>query len=163
MNTDRYDNFTLSLALVDMIPVIFFGLTCLQISRAFGNTVFLAGSILTLAGGLCKVLWKLLLATAKRDYRFLNRPLFIILMPAGFLLMLIAFVTNAGSIGWNRIMASVMSFPAGFFFLAGAVGLFSMTVFFKVHDKTDIRNNWIEQLTNSFSQAMFFIGVTILL
>ncbi|SES35570.1 hypothetical protein SAMN04487884_13225 [Butyrivibrio fibrisolvens] len=158
---DKYKDFTLSLAIVDAVPVILFSITCAVIGSVFNNILFSLGAILTILGGMCKVLWKVLLATIHKDVRFLNRPLFIVLMPAGFALMLISFVIKGQDAGWNNISAAIFSFPAVIFFSLGILGLCAMTIFFKKHDKTDVKNNWTEQLTNCFAQAMILVGVII--
>lgn len=162
-NSETYKDFTLALALVDSIPVILFAITCAIIASAFKSTIFVLGAILTIAGGLCKVLWKFFLATIKKDIHFLNRPLFIVLMPVGFLLMIAAVILNIGRFSPGYIISAICSFPAIIFFLLGILGLCAMTVFFKKHDKKDAKNNWIEQLTNSFAQAMILIGVILVI
>ena len=158
---DAYAGFTITLAMVDAMPVLLFAATCAFIGFAFNNMLFSIGAVLTILGGMCKVLWKLLIATIHRDVRFLNRPLFIVLMPVGFLLIILSVVINGSSIDWQVVGSCALSFPSIIFFVLGILGLTAMTVFFKMHDKTDVRNNWIEQLTNCFAQAMILIGVVL--
>ena len=86
---DGYEDFTLSLAIVDAIPVMLFSLSCICMGIKIDNSVFSIGAFLTITGGLCKVMWKFLLATKKRDYHFLNRPLFIVFMPIGMIIVCI--------------------------------------------------------------------------
>ena len=154
-----YAGFTITLAMVDAMPVLLFAATCAILGFAFNNMIFTIGAVLTILGGMCKVLWKLLIATIHKDVHFLNRPLFIVLMPVGFLLMILSVVINESSISWKVVGSRTLSFPSIIFFVLGILGLAAMTVFFKMHDKTDVRNNWIEQLTNCFAQAMILIGV----
>ena len=78
------ENFTLSLALVDALPVLFFGGSMILIGLLFGNPLFLIGATLC--------------------------------------------------------------------FWAGAANL----------DSADVRSNWIEQLTNTVSQAAIFVGILLL-
>lgn len=153
----------MGLAIFDLCPVVLFGITCILIGRTFGSILFVTGAILSLAGGLCKVLWKILLAAAKKDVHFLNRPLFIVLMPAGFLLMLLSIILAAGRISWGSLARGILSMPSLIFFLLGILGLAAMTVFFKKHDKTDVRNNWVEQTTNTFAQTMILLGVVFMI
>ncbi len=158
---DEYKGFTITLAMVDAMPVILFAATCAVIGLTFNNLIFTIGAALTILGGICKVLWKLLIAAIHKDVHFLNRPLFIVLMPIGFLLMILSVIIRGSSINWANVLSSVFSFPSIIFFVLGILGLTAMTIFFKKHDKTDVRNNWIEQLTNCFAQAMFLVGVII--
>lgn len=150
MKSNEVQGFTLGLALADAIPVVLFALILSCIMTRFHNNVFLSGGILTIVGGTCKVLWKMLLACRKKDYHFLNRPLFIVLMPSGFLLMLLALVI------------ACLGFPSVLFFIPGILGLVAMTIYVKCHDKSDAKNNWIEQLTNSFAQLMFLLGILVM-
>lgn len=59
--------FTLSMALMDTLPVLFFSVSIGVLSARFGSALFLAGAILVILAGIMKVLWKFLLATVKRD------------------------------------------------------------------------------------------------
>jgi len=155
----EYEDFTVGLAIVDMFPVIFFCITCLIIGQKFNNIIFFTGAILTILGGFCKVLWKFILGLCRKNVWFLNRPLFIVLMPLGFALMLLAVILNVQNIDWTSIISKTLSFPTGLFILLGVLGLSSMVIFFKFHDKTDVKNNWIEQITNSFAQLMILLAV----
>ena len=56
------ENFTISMALVDAIPVIFFGLSMIAISKIFGSVLFLIGAIIVFLSGALKVLWKVIVA-----------------------------------------------------------------------------------------------------
>ena len=51
------ENFTLSLALVDALPVLFFGGSMILIGLLFGNPLFLIGATLCFWAGAAKVLW----------------------------------------------------------------------------------------------------------
>ena len=160
-NEGTYEGFTVTLAMVDAMPVILFAATCAILGLTYNNILFTVGAVMTILGGMCKVLWKLLIATIHKDVRFLNRPLFIVLMPVGFLLMILSVVINGSSISWKVVGSRALSFPSIIFFVLGILGLTAMTIFFKKHDKTDARNNWIEQLTNCFAQGMILIGVVL--
>lgn len=76
-------NFSLSLALFDTLPVIFFCLGMLLIASRFHNVFFLIGIILCTLAGCGKVLWKILIASSGYNIYLLNRQLRI-LMPLGF-------------------------------------------------------------------------------
>ena len=164
MKSNEVQGFTLGLALADAIPVVLFALILSCIMTRFHNNVFLSGGILTIVGGTCKVLWKILLACRKKDYHFLNRPLFIVLMPSGFLLMLLALAIACleGEANLLGVLRACLGFPSVLFFIPGILGLVAMTIYVKCHDKSDAKNNWIEQLTNSFAQLMFLLGILVM-
>ena len=57
------ENFTLSLALVDALPVLFFGGSMILIGLLFGSPLFLIGAALCFWAGAAKVLWKIIVLT----------------------------------------------------------------------------------------------------
>lgn len=52
-----YEDFPLSLALFDALPVIFFSAAMVLIAMSFRNVFFIKGAILCAVSGLGKVLW----------------------------------------------------------------------------------------------------------
>ena len=155
------EGFTVSMALVDALPVLFFGGSMVVISLLFHSPLFLTGALLCLLGGAGKVLWKILVATRKKNVW----PLFIqmrILMPAGFALILLSVILNAGRISLGALGRSVLSFPSVIFFAVGLLGMVLMGVFASRLDSSDARSNWIEQLTNGVAQACIFVGLLLL-
>lgn len=81
--------YTLSLALVDFLPVIFTAVGLFYIARMVahispeqGRAVYL-GAVLTVAGGASKALWKLLMAGSggSVDIAFLEASLFVLMAP----------------------------------------------------------------------------------
>lgn len=155
------ENFTLSLALVDALPVLLFGGSCILLSRHFDSALFLAGAVLCLLAGSGKVLWKILIATVKRNYILLSRQLRV-LMPTGFGLMVAALVVNRSQLSGGAILSGFLSVPSVFFFCAGILGMMAMSVFAVKLDGNDVRSNWIEQITNAAAQGCFFIGILLL-
>ena len=85
------ENFTLSLAFVDSLPVLFFGGSMILIGLLFGSPLFLIGAALCFWAGAAKVLWKIIVVTKKKNvwWMFLQMR---IVMPIGFLLMLLAVI-----------------------------------------------------------------------
>ncbi|WP_420630132.1 hypothetical protein [Candidatus Leptofilum sp.] len=84
--------YTLSLALVDFIPVIFSAVGVFLIARMIarldamsGQVAYLAAGLITL-GGLSKAVWKLIIATTGNDFAVLDNLLFVFLGP-GFTLL----------------------------------------------------------------------------
>ena len=156
------ENFTLPLALVDALPVLFFGGSMILIGLLFGNPLFLIGAALCFWAGAAKVLWKIIVVTQKKNiwWMFLQMR---IVMPLGFLLMLLAVILNRKAIDLHAVFAAVVSFPSVIFFAAGLIGMALMGIFAVKLDSADVRSNWIEQLTNGIAQAAIFTGILCLL
>lgn len=155
------ENFTLSLALVDALPVLFFGGSMILIGLLFRSVLFLIGAILCFWAGAAKVLWKIIVVKKKRNvwWMFLQMR---IVMPAGFALMLLAVLLNRDKIAVSAFLSSVVSLPSVIFFAIGAAGMVLMGVFAAKLDPSDARSNWIEQLTNAAAQAAIFTGILFL-
>ena len=165
MNETRkpaYEGFTLSLALVDAIPVLLFGGSSILLGILFGSPLFIVGAVLVFLGGFFKVLWKVLLATAGKDVSIFNKQMKYTMM-TGFLLIIISVIANAGRLSFAAIWKGVTSMPSLIFFLLGLAGMTMMGVFAKKLDPKVARNNWIEQCTNGFAQLCIFLGLLFLL
>lgn len=85
-------NFSVPMALVDYIPVLFFGIAAALLQRDLYNkmgrnafVLFAAGTVNIFAAGFLKATWKLLYAAAICDFQALN-TLFLPLQSVGFLL-----------------------------------------------------------------------------
>ena len=85
-------NFSIPMALVDYIPVIFFGIAALLLQRDFypkmrkdAFALFAAGTVNIFAAGFLKATWKLLYAAAICDFQALN-TMFLPVQSIGFLL-----------------------------------------------------------------------------
>ena len=159
MKKQKYEDILLSLAFFDALPVIFFSASILIIAWNFHNTCFITGAVLCTLAGLGKVTWKIIIAGTKKDIVILNRQLRV-LMPVGFLLIIIGLVTGLSSVqNTGVILASILSFPAIFFFIVTVIGMVMMSVFACKLDSTKLRSNWIEQITNAIAQGCFLLGV----
>ena len=156
------ENFTLSLALVDALPVLFFGGSMILIGLLFGSPLFLIGAALCFWAGAAKVLWKIIVAAKKKNvwWMFLQMR---IVMPIGFALMIFSVILNRNAIDLSAVLAAVVSFPSVLFFAVGLIGMLLMGVFAAKLDSADVRSNWIEQLTNAVAQAAIFTGILFLL
>ena len=137
-------NFSLSLALFDTLPVIFFCLGMLLIASRFHNVFFLIGIILCTLAGCGKVLWKILIASSGYNIYLLNRQLRI-LMPLGFFFVIVGLITGRNTIHFTKLIQQMIAFPS-----------------FKL-DSTKVKSNWIEQITNAIAQGCFLLGVLSLL
>jgi len=156
------ENFTIGLALVDAIPVVFFGLTMILIGLIFKSWIFITGAILCFTAGAAKVLWKIIVATAKKNIWFLFIQMRW-MMPLGFLLMIFSLIAGRNEISWSAVIGAVTALPQLIFFLIGLIGMILMGVFAAVLNNSDLKANWIEQLTNGISQIFIFIGVLFIL
>ena len=80
-------DYTLDLAIFDVVPVILFGLASWLLWQMSGSAVLLIGGVICFAAGMLKVLWKFIVVLRKKNVW----PLFVqmrIGMPVGFTLML---------------------------------------------------------------------------
>lgn len=84
--------YTVPLALLDFVPVIFSFLGCLVLARMVARerppaaVYAYVGAVLIGLGGLCKSTWKLLVAAADVDVAWLDGMLFVLMGP-GFLML----------------------------------------------------------------------------
>ena len=106
-----YD-FTIFMALVDYIPVAFFGAATLLLQRDLYNkmykgayALFAAGTINVFCAGFLKATWKLLYAAGICDFAALN-TMFMPVQSIGFLLIGLGLL---GMFGWKRKEAALLS------------------------------------------------------
>jgi len=156
------EGFTLPLVMVDAIPVIFFAINMILIGMLFKSTLFIVGSVLCFYAGFAKVIWKLIVVLKKKNIWFLFIQMRIV-MPIGFLLIILAVILKRSAINMAAIMAAVLSLPACIFILMGILGMVLMMVFAFRLDSSDLKSNWIEQLTNGISQTAFCIAILIIM
>ena len=155
------EDFTLSLALVDALPVLFFGGSMILTALLFKSRLFLAGALLCFWAGAAKVLWKIIVVKKKKNIWWLFLQMRIV-MPIGFALMLLSVILNRKAIRFAAVLTAVTSFPSVIFFALGILGMVLMGVFASRLDSSDLRSNWIEQLTNTAAQAAIFAGILLL-
>ena len=139
------EGFSAPMAFVDLLPVVFFGLSAVKEGNLFHSGLFVAG-------------WKLIAAVSQRNIW----PMFVqmrVLMPVGFLTMFAALIVDRAGLNGEAMLAKLSGFPACLFFLAGALGMILMLVFAFRMDSSDPKVNWMEQTVNSLAQICFFIGL----
>ncbi len=158
---NKYEGFTLGLALVDAIPVLLFGASCVLIGLLFKSPLFIIGAALSFLAGFLKVLWKVILGVSGKDVKWMNKQ-FRYLMIGGWVLIIASVI-----IGWKRIDpaaigAAIVGLPQLVFFILGVLGMVAMGFLGKKLDPTKAKNNWIEQCVNSFAQLMIFLGIVCL-
>ena len=133
------EGFTVSLALVDAIPVLFFGASMILVAERFGSPLFIAGASLSTAAGCFKVLWKMILGVSRKDVKWLNKS-FVPLQAGGFMLIAVSFVFGLKSINWGNVLTSVMSIQNRF-------------------RSDDAGSNWTAQIINCAAQASLFFAI----
>jgi hypothetical protein len=156
---NAYKGFTLGMALMDALPVVFFTLSCIFLGMKVDSLLFRIGSALVAIAGIGKVLWKLLLALKDQDIHILNTQMRI-LMPLGFVLLIIGVILVHPD--WVMVLGAVTMMPSLLFFVLGIIGLFCMGWFAGHMDQTSASNNWREQTVNTLAQACIFLGILFL-
>ena len=150
--------FTLGMACMDALPVIFFSCSMLNIALRFHSLIFVIGAIFSSLAGLGKVLWKILIAAAKKNITPLASQ-FRYLMSGGFLLMLLSLILNHKKIVWSSLRQSIFTMPSMFFFLLAIAGMLLMGICAAKLDKTDAKSNWLEESINTLAQLFLFLGM----
>ena len=153
------EGFTIGLALVDAIPVLSFGISMVIIASRFPSPLFMIGAILSVLGGCCKVVWKLVLGIWKKDLRWINKP-FVPMMAGGFLLLIVSMIAGFGKIHWAGVGAAILSFPSILFFVAW-IGLMGFMGWYRKHkfSNEDAKSNWTAQIVNALGQTCLLLGI----
>ena len=110
-------NFTVPMALMDFVPVFFFGVTALILLRDLYNkmckgayALLAAGSVNVFLAGFCKALWKLLYAANICDFVALEE----MFMPVNSLGLLFVGLALVGMLIWKRKGALLSVAPVPF-------------------------------------------------
>ena len=153
------EGFTIGLALVDAIPVLSFGISMVIIASRFPSPLFMIGAILSVLGGCCKVVWKLVLGIWKKDLRWINKP-FVPMMAGGFLLLIVSVIVGFGKMHWAGVGAAILSFPSILFFVAW-IGLMGFMGWYRKHkfSNEDAKSNWTAQIVNALGQTCLLLGI----
>ena len=61
------EGFSVPMALVDLVPVVFFGLSAVRLGSLFHSALFVAGALICLLSGVVKVGWKLIAAVSGKN------------------------------------------------------------------------------------------------
>ena len=154
------ETFTVQLALVDALPVLFFGIAAVALGLKLRSVLFFIGALICLMAGAGKGLWKLLIALKDKDVPFLGAQLRY-LMPLGFLLMILGAVLSDRT-QLTTLLQAAVQMPSALFFILGILGLIGMILCAKKFDRRDVKGNWIEQIINAFAQGCVLLGVLFL-
>ena len=153
------EGFTVALALVDAVPVLFFGASMILIAAGFSSPLFMIGAVLSTLAGCCKVAWKLILGTSKKDVKWLNKC-FGPLMGTGWLLILVSFIAGFKKINWSSVGAAVTGMPSLLLFIIWIAMMAAMVWYKKTHFKNeDAKKNWTAQIINCIGQAALFFAI----
>ena len=156
--TDK-QGFTLGLALLDAVPVAAFGIDMALLARPLQSRLFLAGAVLSLAAGTCMVIYKLLLATVRKEVPTLKKAM-PVGMSLGWILMIAGLIINRAKISAAGIWKAVSAPPACIFFLLGIAFFAAFIIFFKTgFDADSAKDNWIEEILNAGAQVCILAGV----
>jgi len=151
-------DFTISLATIDAIPVILFCINCIIIGQILNSILFTIGTIACFISGILKVIWKYIVVLKKKNVWSLFIQMRII-MPIGFLIMLVGTLISLLAHMYTPVSVSPISI---IFFATGFIGMVMMGVCGARLDSADLKSNWIEQIINSISQAAFLIGLLLI-
>ena len=153
------EGFGLGLALLDAVPVVAFGIDMALLAKPLQSTLFLIGAVISIIAGGCMVVYKLLIAVAKKEVQGLKKMM-PIGMSLGWVLMIVAAVINRSKISLPAVWKSVSSVPACIFFVLGIGFFIAFFTYFKTKFNADsARDNWIEEILNAGTQVCILIGV----
>lgn len=152
------EDFPLNLALVDLLPVIFFGLTSIFLGLIFNSLIFIIGALIIFISGLLKVIWKIIIATKKKNIWFLFIQMRII-MPIGFLIMIVGFILYCLNNDITLFFNYLFNITSIIFLILGLIGLVAMIICSIKLDSSDLKSNWIEEGINSVTQLFIFIAI----
>lgn len=154
------EGFTLPMALLDCVPVAFFCIGASVLATRFDSTLFRVGIALVVLAGALKVSWKLVIALARRDVRFLNRQMRY-LMPVGFALALASLAVDRARWSPAAVLRHATSLPSLPLLVAGIAGMLLMSWFARHLDGRDARANWREQMVNAISQLCIMLAIVL--
>jgi len=154
------EDFPLNLALVDLLPVIFFGLTSIFLGLIFNSLIFIIGALIIFISGLLKVIWKIIIATKKKNIWFLFIQMRII-MPIGFLIMIVGFILYCLNNDITLFFNYLFNITSIIFLILGLIGLVAMIICSIKLDSSDLKSNWIEEGINSVTQLFIFIAILV--
>lgn len=155
-NYQEFEGFTLTMAILDLIPVLFFSIGAGILASRFNSLFFRIGIILVIVAGSLKALWKFVIALVHKDVHFLSHQMRY-LMPLGFLLALISLLINQWSM--EAVIHHIMTFPSFLFLIIGILGIFVLAWHGKNYDVRDAKANWREQMINGIVQLCIMLCI----
>lgn len=152
------EGFGLTMAWMDCLPVLFFGISSSILAFRFPSVLFRTGTILVILAGVMKAAWKFVIALKKRDLPFLNHQMRL-LMPGGFALMFLALFFDRSRWSAAAVWHHMTALPSLIFFLAGASGVLVMFWFARHLNSREASANWREQMVNGITQLCVLLGI----
>lgn len=155
------EGFSIQMALVDLLPVLFYGIANILLGYILRDPLFITGGVICTISGIIKVIWKMIVAVKHRNVwpMFLQMRIF---MPLGFLLIIISIIINRGAIA--GFFGNIMNYPLCLgLLIAWVIGMIAMTVCALKLDNADVKSNWIEQSINAVAQLMLLICVIVIM
>ena len=153
------EGFTMSLAIVDAIPVLLFAVAIIILGMKAGfSPLIMLGGFLVFLGGAIKVLWKMIVAAKQKNVYWMYQQMGPV-MGVGFLLIVIGCILSRAELKAafaNIGPASIVFFAFWFF------GMSLMGFFAKKLDSSDPKSNWIEQGTNGVAELCLCIALALL-
>ena len=153
------EGFSISMALVDAIPVLFFAVNIIILGMKAGfSWLIMLGGLLCILGGGIKVLWKVIVAAKQKNiwWMFVQMRYTMLI---GFLLIIIGCIVDRHALA---AAFSGIGTASVIFLVLWVLGMVLMGVFAKVLDNADPKANWIEQGTNAVSQICLCIALLLL-
>lgn len=153
------EGFTLSLAIVDAIPVLLFAVAIIILGMKAGfSALIMLGGALCFLGGAVKVLWKIIVATKQKNVYWMYKQMGPV-MGVGFLILIIGCIVSRAEL--KALFSNIG--PASIVFLAFWVFGMSLMGFFAAKlDSSKPSSNWIEQITNGVAELCLCIGLALL-
>lgn len=154
-------DYTLSLALFDLVPVLLFGAGCLMLWRMTGSLLILTGGIISFTSGALKVLWKIIVVLRRKNVW----PLFVqmrIGMPAGLTAVLAGFLISCFTKDMSGFWSSALRPAPLLFLILSVAGMAAMIKCSSSLDPAEARANWIEQSCNTLAQGAFLICILLI-
>lgn len=156
---------TVGMAVLDIVPVIFFAATTLFASWFFylesplTSIINAAGAFLAFLAGLGKVIWKFIRAIQKKDIVFFRKQ-FRFTMTAGFTLITAACVIFMIKVDAGYFLDRVLfNYPISIFLGIGLCFFIAMCIYGLKADFNTARANWIEEILNSLAQIFIFLYI----
>lgn len=155
------ENFTLGLAILDLMPVLFFGIAMIMFGAWLKSPLFIIGVILCVIAGGCKVIWKIIIALWKKNLFFLSRQ-FRFTMSTGFLIAIIGLLTEWHHVSGAGVISIVLASPSKWLLAVTVVLMMVMFILGATLDSDKVVSNWIEECVNTVAQLCLLIAVVTL-
>ena len=154
------EGFTVSMALVDAIPVLLFAASATILGSRFDSPLFITAVILMTLNSIRKVLWKLILGIKKKDISAFNKYFLPIQMTC-MLLMIVSVVLGHKNIVWAGVLTQITSMPNMIFYILFFIMMIVMIWHKKVKFKNTAKDNWTAQFINMAAQLFLLLGLIV--